>query len=148
MLLKPGDSAPAFEGLDQDEQLIRLSDFRGRKLILYFYPKDNTPGCTAQACNLRDNYAQLQAAGYDVVGVSTDDAASHQKFIKDKQLPFRLIADQDHKVHELYGTWVQRSIFGKQFWRTARITFVIDEVGKIEKVIDRVKTAVHTAQIL
>ena len=148
MQLKPGDKAPAFEGIDQDQQPIRLSDFQGRKLVLYFYPKDNTPGCTAQACSLRDNHAPLQAAGYEVVGVSTDSAKSHQRFIKTKQLPFRLIADEDHKIHEQYGTWVQKSMFGKQYWGTARITFVIDEAGKIEKIIDRVKTSSHAAQIL
>lgn len=148
MTLKIGDPAPAFEGIDQDGQPIRLSDFRGRKLVLYFYPKDNTPGCTAQACDLRDNHAELQQAGYEVVGVSTDSPASHRKFITRKQLPFRLIADEDHKIHDQYGTWVQKSMFGKKYWGTARQTFVIDEAGKLEKIIDKVKTGAHAAQVL
>lgn len=148
MSLAINDPAPDFVGKDQDDQPIKLTDFAGKKLVLYFYPKDNTPGCTAQACNLRDNYEALQQAGYEVVGVSTDSAASHKRFIEKKQLPFRLIADEDHTIHEKYGTWVQKSMFGKQYWGTARITFIIDEQGKIEKIIDRVKTLWHTAQIL
>jgi peroxiredoxin Q/BCP len=148
MPLKINDPAPAFTGKDQDNQTIKLTDFVGKKLILYFYPKDNTPGCTAQACNLRDNYEALLQAGYEVVGVSTDSAASHKRFIEKKQLPFRLIADEDRTIHEQYGTWVQKSMFGKKYWGTARLTFVIDETGKIIKVIDRVTTASHAAQIL
>jgi peroxiredoxin Q/BCP len=148
MPLQINDSAPAFTGKDQDNKTIQLADFVGRKLVLYFYPKDNTPGCTAQACNLRDNYTALLQAGYEVVGVSTDSPASHKRFIAQKQLPFRLIADEDHTIHEQYGTWVQKSMFGKQYWGTARLTFVIDEIGKIVKIIDRVKTASHAAQIL
>ena len=148
MPLQVNDPAPAFVGKDQDENTIQLADFAGKKLVLYFYPKDNTPGCTAQACNLRDNYAALQNAGYEVVGVSTDRAASHKRFITKKQLPFRLIADEDRSIHEQYGTWVQKSFMGKQYWSTARLTFLIDEAGRIERIIDRVKTASHTAQIL
>lgn len=148
MPLQINDPAPLFTGKDQDNKTIRLEDFIGRKLVLYFYPKDNTPGCTAQACNLRDNYEALLQAGYEVVGVSTDSAASHKRFIEKKQLPFRLIADEDHTIHEQYGTWVQKSMFGKQYWGTDRLTFVIDEAGKVIKVIDRVITANHTAQIL
>ncbi|XWN35741.1 MAG: thioredoxin-dependent thiol peroxidase [Roseivirga sp.] len=148
MSLAINDPAPDFVGKDQDDQPIKLTDFAGKKLVLYFYPKDNTPGCTAQACNLRDNYEALQQAGYEVVGVSTDSAASHKRFIEKKQLPFRLIADEDHTIHEKYGTWVQKSMFSKQYWGTSRITFIIDEQGKIEKIIDRVKTLWHTAQIL
>ena len=109
MSLKINDQAPAFVGKDQDNNTIKLGDFSGKKLVLYFYPKDNTPGCTAQACNLRDNYEMLLQAGYEVVGVSTDSAASHKRFIANKQLPFRLIADEDHAIHEQYGTWVQKS---------------------------------------
>lgn len=148
MALQINDPAPAFIGKDQDNKTITLSDFAGKKLVLYFYPKDHTPGCTAQACNLRDNYMSLKEAGYEIVGVSTDSPASHKRFIANQQLPFRLIADEDHTVHELYGTWVQKSMFGKKYWGTSRMTFVIDETGKIEKIIDRVKTANHTTQIL
>ena len=143
-----GDPAPAFEAPDQNGKIRSLHEFKGQRLVLYFYPKDNTPGCTAQACNLRDNYTALLQKGYEVVGVSTDSAASHKRFIAHKQLPFRLIADEDHTIHEQYGTWVQKSMFGKQYWGTARLTFVIDETGKIVKIIDRVKTESHTAQIL
>jgi len=148
MHLKIGDQAPNFVGKDQSGQSIQLADFIGKKLVLYFYPKDNTPGCTAQACNLRDNYHSLQQAGYEVVGVSTDNEQSHQKFIAQKNLLFRLIADEDHQVHEKYGTWVQKSFLGKKYWGTARMTFVIDEQGKIVQIIDQVKTSSHTAQIL
>lgn len=148
MALQVNDPAPSFVGKDQDGNTIKLTDFMGKKLVLYFYPKDNTPGCTAQACSLRDNYTALQEAGYEVVGVSTDSAASHKRFIEKKQLPFRLIADEDHTIHEQYGTWVQKSFLGKKYWGTARLTFIIDETGSIERIIDRVKTASHTAQIL
>jgi thioredoxin-dependent peroxiredoxin len=148
MTLQIGNLAPAFIGKDQTGQTITLADFAGKKLVLYFYPKDNTPGCTAQACNLRDNYEQLQQAGYEIVGISTDSEQSHQKFIEKKQLPFRLIADIDRKIHEQYGAWVQKSFLGKKYWGTARITFVIDEQGKIEQIIDHINTSDHAAQIL
>lgn len=148
MHLQVGDQVPAFVGKDQEGKTIKLADFAGKKLILYFYPKDNTPGCTAQACNLRDNYQALREGGYEVIGVSTDSEQSHQKFIAKQKLPFRLIADEDHQIHKQYGTWVQKSLFGKKYWGTARVTFVIDEQGKIEQIIDQVKTGSHTAQIL
>ena len=148
MHLQVGDQAPAWVGKDQEGKTIKLADFAGKKLVLYFYPKDNTPGCTAQACNLRDNYQALQKAGYEVVGVSTDSEQSHQKFIAKQKLPFRLIADEDHQLHEQYGTWVQKSMFGKKYWGTARVTFVIDERGQIEQIIDQVKTGSHAAQLL
>jgi len=148
MLPKINDLAPAFTGKDQDNKTIKLTDFVGKKLVLYFYPKDNTPGCTAQACSLRDNYKALLKAGYEVVGISTDSAASHKRFIENRQLPFCLIADEDHTIHEQYGAWVQKAMFGKKYWGTARLTFVIDEMGKIVKIIDQVKTASHAAQIL
>jgi thioredoxin-dependent peroxiredoxin len=148
MPLKINDIAPPFTGTDQDNKTVKLADFIGKKLVLYFYPKDNTPGCTAQACNLRDNYEALLQAGYEVVGISTDSAASHQRFIANKQLPFRLIADETHAIHEQYGAWVEKSMYGKKYWGTSRLTFVIDETGKIAKIIDRVTTANHAAQIL
>ena len=121
---------------------------RVKKVILYFYPKDNTPGCTAQACNLRDNYEALQKAGYVVLGISSDSEKSHQKFIEKQSLPFSLIADEDKTVHELYGTWVEKSMYGRKYMGTARTTFVIDEEGKIEEIIEKVKTKDHTAQII
>lgn len=148
MHLQVGDPAPAFVGKDQNGNSIKLSDFTGKKLVLYFYPKDNTPGCTAQACNLRDNFDAFKQAGYEIVGVSSDNEKSHQKFITQYELPFRLIADEDHQIHDLYGTWVEKSMYGKKYWGTARITFLIDEQGKIERIIDKVKTDNHTAQIL
>ena len=110
MHLQVGDQAPAFVGKDQEGRTIKLADFAGKKLILYFYPKDNTPGCTAQACNLRDNYQTLQQGGYEVIGISTDSEQSHQKFMAKQKLPFRLIADEDHQIHAQYGAWVQKSL--------------------------------------
>jgi len=146
--LKQGDKAPEFEAIDQDGNSIKLSDFKGKKVVLYFYPKDNTPGCTAQACNLRDNYEALQSKGYVVLGVSQDSEKSHKKFIEKQSLPFPLIADTDHKVHNLYGTWGEKSMYGRTYMGTFRTTFIIDEEGKIEEVIEKVKTKEHTAQIL
>ncbi|MFC3414355.1 thioredoxin-dependent thiol peroxidase [Algoriphagus hitonicola] len=148
MSLEVGQKAPDFEAKIETGETIKLSDFKGKKVILYFYPKDNTPGCTAQACDLRDNYEALQKAGYVVLGISSDSEKSHQKFIEKQELPFSLIADEDKKVHELYGTWVEKSMYGRKYMGTARTTFVIDEEGKIEEIIDKVKTKEHTAQIL
>ncbi|MFD2035980.1 thioredoxin-dependent thiol peroxidase [Belliella marina] len=148
MSLEVGNYAPQFESKDQNGNVIKLSDFKGKKVVLYFYPKDNTPGCTAQACNLRDNYEALQKAGYVVLGISTDSEKSHQKFIEKQELPFSLIADEDKSVHEAYGTWVEKSMYGRKYMGTARTTFVIDEEGKIEEIIEKVNTKEHTNQIL
>jgi peroxiredoxin Q/BCP len=148
MSLEVGQKAPDFEAKIETGETIKLSDFKGKKVILYFYPKDSTPGCTAQACNLRDNYEALQKAGYVVLGISSDSEKSHQKFIEKQSLPFSLIADPDLKVHEAYGTWVEKSMYGRKYMGTARTTFVIDEEGKIEEIIEKVKTKEHTAQIL
>lgn len=148
MALQVGDKAPVFIGKDQDGKSISLNDFNGKKVILYFYPKDNTPGCTAQACNLRDNYEALQKAGFVVLGISSDDEKSHRKFIEKQSLPFSLIADTDKSIHEQYGTWVEKSMYGKKYMGTARTTFVIDEQGVIAEIIEKVKTKEHTSQIL
>ena len=148
MALAVGDKAPEFSVNDQDENIVNLSDYRGKKVVLYFYPKDQTPGCTAQSCNLRDNYERLQAAGYEVLGISSDSEKSHRKFIEKQSLPFTLLADTEKKVHELYGTWVEKKMYGRTYMGTARTTFIINEEGIIEEIIEKVKTKDHTAQIL
>ena len=150
MALKAGDKAPEILGVNQDGKEIRLSDFAGKKLVLYFYPKDNTPGCTAQACSLRDGYEDLRKAGYEVLGVSADSAASHQKFIAKQTLPFQLIADTDTKLAEQFGTWGEKSMYGRKYMGMFRTTFIIDEQGTIERVIEpkEVNTNAHAAQIL
>src|SRR5688500_8131066 len=127
MKLKVGDIAPLFEGKDQQGNLIRLADYKGKKVVLYFYPKDDTPGCTAQACNLKDNKAAIQQAGYQVLGVSTDDEKSHQKFSQKYELNFPLIADPDKHIVELYDVWKEKSMYGKKFMGTVRTTFLINE---------------------
>lgn len=148
MKFKQGSKAPEFNVKDQNGQTVKLSDLKGKKVVLYFYPKDMTPGCTAESCNLRDNYKVLQKAGYEVLGISTDDEKSHQKFIAKEKLPFRLLADTDKKVHEAYGTWVEKSMYGRKYMGTARITFLIDEKGIITEIIEKVDTKNHTEQIL
>jgi peroxiredoxin Q/BCP len=148
MKLQAGDLAPDFSVNDQHGKQIKLSDFKGKKVVLYFYPKDSTPGCTAEACNLRDNHHALQNAGYEVLGVSKDSEKSHQKFIDKYDLPFTLLADEEKEIHEKYDTWVEKSMYGRKYMGTARVTFLIDEEGKIEEIIEKVKTKDHTAQIL
>lgn len=148
MELHIGDKAPDFEGKDQDGKVVKLSDYQGKKVVIYFYPKDNTPGCTAQACNLRDNYPQLQEAGYEIIGISTDSEASHQKFKEKQQLPFTLIADEDRVIHEKYDVWKEKSMYGRKYMGTMRTTFLINEDGKIEEIITKVKTKDHTKQII
>ncbi len=146
--LKEGDKAPDFKGKDQDGNWISLDDFKGHKLVLYFYPKDSTPGCTSQACNLRDNYDYLLKNGYKVVGVSADSEKSHQKFIEKNNLPFPLISDTGKEILQAYDVWGLKKFMGKEFMGIKRTTFVIDEEGKIEEVIEKVKTKDHTAQII
>jgi len=148
MNLKPGLKAPDFKVNDQDGKPVSLSQFKGKKVVLYFYPKDQTPGCTAEACNLRDNYKLLQKKGYVVLGVSTDSEKSHQKFIEKQNLPFQLLADTEKEIHTKYGTWVEKSMYGRKYMGTARVTFIINESGVIEEVIEKVDTKNHTAQIV
>jgi len=145
-----GDKAPEILGLNENGEEIRLSAYLGKKIVLYFYPKDNTSGCTAQACNLRDNYAELRKAGYEVIGVSVDDAKSHQKFIAKNELPFTLIADTDKKLVEQFGVWGEKSMYGRKYMGTFRTTFIINEEGIIERIIlpKQVKTKEHSKQIL
>lgn len=146
--LKVGDKAPEFNGIDQDGKLISLKDFKGRKLILYFYPKDDTPGCTAEACNLRDNYDDLLKKGFAIIGVSADDESSHKKFIAKYVLPFPLITDKDKKIIGMYGAWGEKNLYGKISMGILRTTFIINEEGVIEKIFTKVDTKNHTQQIL
>ena len=146
--LQAGDKAPAFKAKNENGETVSLANFKGKKLVLYFYPKDDTPGCTAEACDLRDNYKLFQKQGYEILGVSPDNEAKHQKFIAKYELPFSLLADTDNVVATAYGTWGEKSIYGKKYMGILRATFVIDEKGKIEKVIEKVDTKKHTDQLL
>ena len=146
--LKEGDQAPGFAAKDQNGKTISLSDFKGKNVILYFYPKDDTPGCTAEACSFRDNYQSMLSKGFDVIGVSTDDEKSHKKFETKFSLPFTLIADTDKHIVEAYGVWVEKSMYGKKYMGTARTTFVIDGEGIIKKVIDKVDTKNSSQQVI
>ena len=150
MALTLGDLVPDLLGTDQDGREVRRSDYPGRKIILYFYPKDNTSGCTAQACSLRDGYSELRAAGYEIIGVSRDSAKSHQKFITQHELPFRLIVDSDVQLYELFGTWIEKSMYGRKYMGTERTTFVIDEAGRIERILrgKEISTKEHAQQLL
>jgi peroxiredoxin Q/BCP len=146
--LQIGDKAPAIHAIDQNENLIKLESYRGKKVVLYFYPKDMTPGCTAQSCNLSDNYNLLLEKGYDVLGVSCDSVKRHQKFIAKHDLPFNLISDEDHKVVNDYGVWQLKKFMGREYMGIVRTTFIIDENGVIEDVITKVNTKEHTNQII
>jgi thioredoxin-dependent peroxiredoxin len=147
-MLNEGDKAPAFSGKDQNGEKIVLSDFKGKKVILYFYPEDDTPTCTIEACNLRDNITPLKKKGFVVLGVSANDEKSHKKFAEKFDLPFPLIADVDKKIIEAYGVWGDKVLFGHYYKGILRTTFVIDEQGKIEKIFSKVKSKIHTQQIL
>lgn len=145
-----GDKAPEILGRDQDGKEVKLADFKGKKLVLYFYPKDNTPGCTTEACNLRDNYQRFLDAGYAVVGVSVQDEKSHKKFIEKHELPFPLIADTEKTLNNAFGVWGEKSTCGRKYMGTFRTTFIIDEEGKVERIITpkEIKVKEHAAQIL
>jgi thioredoxin-dependent peroxiredoxin len=147
-ILSIGSLAPNFVCADQNNEPISLKNFRGTKVILFFYPHDLTATCTVQACNLRDHYAELRQKGFELIGVSTDEALKHQKFIQKNKLPYRLLCDTDRKVHELYGVWQEKKTFGKVYMGTVRTTFVIDEKGIIIRIIDKVKAKNHAQQIL
>jgi peroxiredoxin Q/BCP len=145
--LKEGMKAPDFEGIDQNGRPIKLNDFTGKKVVLYFYPKDNTPGCSAEACNLRDNWDTFMKKGFAVVGVSPDSEKSHKGFAEKYTLPFPIIADTSKKILNDYGVWGEKKMYGKSFMGVIRTTFIIDEKGIIEKIISKVDTAGHTEQI-
>jgi peroxiredoxin Q/BCP len=146
--LKAGDKAPDFTAKDQNGKEISLAQFKGTQVILYFYPKDDTPGCTAEACDFRDNYQSLQGKGFQVIGVSTDNEKSHKKFETKYSLPFPLIADADKQIVEAYGVWVEKSMYGKKYFGTARTTFIIDGDGIIKNIIEKVDTKNSSQQVL
>lgn len=148
MAIQTGDKVPDLLGLDQDGKEAKVSDYKGRKIALYFYPKDNTSGCTAEACSLRDGYDELKKAGYEIIGVSKDSAQSHRGFIDKQNLPFRLIADTDTTLQKQFGVWAEKKMYGRTYMGTLRYTFLIDENGVIEKVIEKVDTKNHAQQIL
>lgn len=146
--LNIGDKAPGFKTQNEKGETVSLDQYKGQKLVLYFYPKDNTPGCTSEACDLRDHYSTFKKKGYEILGVSPDSAKSHTSFINKYDLPFSLLADEDHAVAEAYGAWGEKSMYGKKYMGILRKTFVIDEQGKIEKIIEKVDTKAHAAQLL
>lgn len=149
-MIQVGDKAPEVLGINEKGEEIRLSDYKGKKIVLYFYPKDSTSGCTAQACSLRDNYADLRKAGYEVIGVSIDNAKSHQKFIEKNALPFTLIADTAKKLVEQFGVWGEKKLYGRAYMGTLRTTFLMNEEGIVERIITpkEVNTKEHASQIL
>jgi len=146
--LQEGEKAPAFTGVDQDGNKISLSDFKGQKVVLFFYPEDDTPTCTVQACNLRDNYSLLTKNGFKVIGISPDDVKSHQKFKEKFSLPFTLIADPDHKIIDKYGVWGQKKLYGREYMGLQRTTFVVNEKGIISKIFLRPRNKAHAEEIL
>ena len=146
--LQPGDKAPAFSGKDQDGNKVTLAAFKGKKLVLYFYPEDDTPTCTVQACNLRDHYSSLKKAGYEVIGVSPDDAKSHRKFQEKFSLPFLLISDPEHMIIDKYGVWGEKTLYGRTYMGLHRTTFLINEKGIIEKIFLRPRNKMHAEEIM
>ncbi len=147
-ILKEGVKAPAFKAQNEKGETVSLADFKGKKLVLYFYPQDNTPTCTVEACNLRDNYKSFQKQGYEILGVSPDSSKKHTNFIAKNNLPFSLLADENLSIINAYGVWAEKKTFGKTYMGVVRTTFVIDEKGIIEKIIDKVESKVHATQIL
>jgi peroxiredoxin Q/BCP len=147
-MLKEGDAAPDFESRDAEGNAVKLSDLRGRKVVLYFYPKDDTPGCTKEACSFRDGFAEFKRRGIEVLGVSTDDEKSHRKFAEKFGLPFKLLADTDHRVADLYGVYGEKQFMGRKYMGVARKTFLIDEEGRLRKVFDKVKVDEHAGEVL
>ncbi len=147
-MLNEGDTAPDFTVNDQDENSVKLSKYKGKKVVLYFYPRDMTPGCTKQACSLRDGISDLKKNNIEVLGVSTDDEKKHQKFIAKHELPFTLLADTEHEVSEAYGVWVEKNMYGKKYMGIKRTTFLIDEKGKIVKIFKKVKVSEHADEVL
>ena len=148
MILKQGDKAPAFTTTDQDGKTVSLKDFKGKKVVLYFYPHDNTPTCTTEACNLRDNFSVLAEKGIIILGVSEDSAASHKKFEQKYSLPFPLLVDENHQLLDAYGVWNEKKFMGKTYMGTLRTTFLINEKGKIDHIIEKVESKNHAGQIL
>ncbi len=147
-ILEEGSKAPQFSGVNQKGEKISLTSYAGKKLVLYFYPKDDTPGCTAEACDLRDNYNRFLSKGYEILGVSPDNEAKHQKFIAKYELPFDLLADTERETCESYGVWVEKNMYGRKYMGVKRTTFIINEEGVIEEIITKVKTKDHSNQIL
>jgi peroxiredoxin Q/BCP len=147
-MIKEGVKAPAFKGKDQNGKIVSLSDFKGKNVILYFYPQDDTPGCTAQACNLRDHYGLLKNKGFEIVGVSPDEMTKHKKFENKYDLPFTLLADPERKIIEKYGVWGEKSMYGKKYMGLIRTTFIIDSKGVVRKVFSKPKTKEHSQEIL
>ncbi|NBO64055.1 MAG: thioredoxin-dependent thiol peroxidase [Acidobacteria bacterium] len=147
-MIPVGKKAPAFSLKNAEGKTVKLSDFKGQKVVLYFYPKDLTPGCTTEACAFRDDYAELQARGVAVVGVSADDVASHLKFAEKHSLPFQLLSDPDHGMIEKYGAWGEKSMYGKKYWGVVRITYILDEEGRVTHIFPKVKPDGHSREIL
>jgi peroxiredoxin Q/BCP len=146
--LQVGDKAPVFRGRDQTGKQVSLKDFKGKKLVLFFYPENDTPACTAQACNLRDNFSLLKERGYEIIGISPNDAESHKSFIEKFQLPFTLLPDPDHKIIEQFGVWGEKNLYGRKYMGLIRTSFVIDESGKIIKILRKPRTKSHAEEIV
>jgi peroxiredoxin Q/BCP len=147
-MINEGDAAPDFEARDAEGNTVKLSDLRGRKVVLYFYPKDDTPGCTKEACSFRDGFAEFGRRGIEVLGVSTDDEKSHRKFAEKYSLPFKLLADTEHRVADLYGVYGEKEFMGRKYMGVARKTFLIDEEGRVRKLFDKVKVDEHADEVL